>query len=117
MTRFAILFILAITLLSQTACTEISGIEVRIKNTSDKRFDDIRINNISFGALDQNEITGYMSLENLYQREFIEAVVEGQSIKLVPEISNLGELYTSGQYRYDVDVLFDKWLDVDLIIE
>ena len=95
-------------------CETPTGVDLRIKNTSKTVFEDIRVNNVSFGSLSPGETSSYMPFENIYAQEYIEVITEGQSIKMIPEDYMDKPVYHEGKYRYDVDILHKKWLDIKL---
>ena len=86
------------------------GVQVRVQNASNTQFDRISINNVSFGPLAAKETSSYMPFENIYEKEFIEVIVDGKPIKLIPEDFKADQYYDSGNYKFTVDLFQKKWL-------
>ena len=98
-------------LLMLTGCEEY-GVQLRIQNNSKFDFEDISVNNVSFGALSQNDKSHYLPFENIYEKEYVQVVINDKVLKLVPEEFDPTEFRTSGDYTYVIDILFDKYISL-----
>ena len=83
-----------------SGCLEQPGVLVRIKNVSAYRFDDISINNVSFGQLDPQITSHYLPFESINENEFIVVRVEDRTFQLLPEHFETQEFYSNGKFKY-----------------
>ena len=103
-------------LLAFVSCQEL-GVELRIENVSNFHFDDVSVNNVSFGPLGANQVSEYLPFENIYSSEFIQVNMDGQVLKLVPDSFNKEEYFNTGRYKFEVDIIHRKWLLVEFTEE
>ncbi len=90
------------------------GIQLRVENASPFSFDKISVNNVSFGSLESYQISRYLPFESIYKSEFISVEIGDQTLKLIPETFNEEEYYNTGNFKFVVDILNQKWLLVKL---
>lgn len=112
--RKTVISLLFLVLLS---CQETTGIQLRVENSSDFTYDNVSVNNISFGSLEPNEVSDYIPFENIYKSEFVEVIINGEKLQFVPEEFQSDEFYDQGKYKYMVDIVHKKWLSVKFVEE
>ena len=83
-----------------SGCLDQPGVLVRIKNVSVYRFDDISINNVSYGSLDPQITSHYLPFESINENEYIVVKVEDVTFQLLPEHFETQEFYSSGKFKY-----------------
>lgn len=88
------------------------GVELRIENASTLTYDQVSVNNVSFGSLAPNAISEYLPFESIYSSEFIKVEIGDEVLKLVPDTFNKEEFYQTGKYKFVVDIIHQKWLIV-----
>lgn len=93
------------------------GVELRLENASQLDFDDISVNNVSFGPLSAKAVSDYLPFENIYSSEFIQVEIDGEVLKLVPDTFNKDENFNTGRYKFVVDIMHQKWLHIKFIEE
>lgn len=99
------------------SCQESTGVELRLENTSTRDFDRISVNNVSFGPLKIGEVSEYLTFETIYQKEYVEVVIGDQVLKLIPEDFDDKDFYATGSFKYQVDIIHQKWLDLKFVEE
>lgn len=108
--------VVSVVLFILCSCTQ-HGVELRLENQSTLDFDQISVNNVSFGSLGSMEVSDYMPFENIYDQEFIQINIDGRIIKLVPEDFNEEEYRNSGRYKYVIDLLGLNEISVERLTE
>ncbi len=93
------------------------GIQLRIENGSQHVFEQVTVNNVSFGSLAPNEVSTYIPFESIYESEFVEVIVNSRAYRLVPEQYNIDEFYDSGNFKYVIDVTQNHGLNIRFVVE
>lgn len=106
------LALMAVAALLLIGCQEQTGIQLRIENASDFRFDEVLVNNVSYGALDANEVSAYLDFEYIYTKEYVKVVIGSRVIELIPEDFRKEDYHNDGSYKYVIDILHSKWIDL-----
>jgi len=106
------LAVMAVAALLLVGCQEQTGIQLRIENASDIPFDEVLVNNVTFGALEANEVSAYLDFEYIYVKEYVKVIIDGRAIELIPEDFNKEDYHSDGSYKYVIDILHDKWIDL-----
>ncbi len=94
------------------SCQEQTGIQLRIENASNLRFDEVLVNNVSYGALEANEVSAYLDFEYIYTKEYVKVVIGSKVIELIPEDFRKEDYRNDGSYKYVIDILHNKWIDL-----
>jgi len=115
MKRF-IAYVLVLLYLVFSGCTE-TGVELRLENQSPIDFDQISVNNISFGSLYANETTHYIMFENIYDEEFISIDVDGKILQLIPEDFDEEEFRNSGRFKFVITLIDLEKIAVNRLAE
>lgn len=93
------------------------GVQLRVENISDFNFDKISVNNVPFGPLEKQQITKYLPFENIYEAEFVEVQIGDRTLKVIPEEFDETKFYNTGNYKYVIDVVHEKWLSIKFVNE
>ena len=89
------------------ACSEDDELLIRVKNTSQFEYIDLRVNTGGgehvFGSIKSDETTAYKPYKSAYRYAFIELKIDGETYTLQP-IDYVGETPLSkGTYTYEVN--------------
>lgn len=95
-----------------TSCEEY-GVQLRIQNNSQFDFEEVSVNNVSFGPLDQDAKSQYLPFENIYEKEFVQVVINDKVLKLIPEEFKEEEYKSTGDYTYVIDIVNEKYISLN----
>ena len=86
------------------SCQEEYGVQVRIENSSDFTFQEVSINNVPFGTLKPNEVSGYVPFEAIYETEYIQVFSDDKEYKIIPENFDSDNVYQTGSFKFSLDI-------------
>ncbi len=89
------------------------GVQLRIQNNSQFDFQDVSVNNVSFGPLNQDAQSKYLPFESIYEREFVQVVINDKVLKLIPEDFDESEYKSTGDYTYMIDIINEKYISLN----
>ena len=112
--KISILMVIVCLLLS--SCFD-TGVLLRLENQSPKDFDQISVNNISFGSLYANQTTDYVMFENIYDEEFISIDIDGKVLQLIPEDFDEEEFRNSGRFKFVITLIDLEKISVNRLTE
>lgn len=86
-------------------------VEIRMRNASTYTLLDVRVEFpgglVIYGDIDAGRSTSYRVVERAYGYAYVEAIVDGRTLRLVP-IDHVGEDYLkAGSYTYELGVYGD----------
>ena len=99
------------------SCQEEYGIHLRIENSSKLDFQEVLVNNVSFGSLKTFEVSSYVPFENIYESEYIKVVTGDRAYQVIPEGYDRKALYESGNYKYILDIDANDKLRIQFVLE
>ena len=108
--------VLALLCLVLASCSD-TGVELRLENQSPIDFDQIAVNNISFGSLRANETSNYVMFENIYDEEFVRINVDGKVLQLIPEDFDEEEFRNSGRYKFVITLIDLEQIEINRLSE
>lgn len=95
-----------------TSCEEY-GVQLRIQNNSQFDFEEVSVNNVSFGPLTKDAQSHYLPFENIYEREYVQVVINDKVLKMIPEGFNQAEYRNTGDYTYVIDIINEKYISLN----
>ncbi len=98
------------------SCSD-TGVELRLENQSPIDFDQISVNNVSFGSLYADQTSEYMMFENIYDEEFIKIDIDGKTLQLIPEDFDEEEFRNSGRFKFVITLIDLEKISVDRLTE
>ncbi len=102
---------LCVVLILLTSCEEY-GVQLRIENRSQFDFQEVSVNNVSFGAVEKSKQSQYLPFENLYSKEFVQVVINDKVLKFIPEQFDQEDFRSSGDYTYSLDIIDQKYISL-----
>lgn len=113
------LLILAFTLVAYSGIPDPGPVEIRVRNVSSERMDDVVVTfpdgPVDYGDIDPGAASSYRTVDRAYRYAAVAAVADGDSLAITP-VDYVGEsLLAGGAYTYRIGLSDAQSLTLELV--